>query len=167
MALNIPLCDDLDATDPTCMLFMAGLVVAFAPSIIVEAGTYKGHFAEMAQQLAPNARVFTADVLDHGYIPTSPQTALYRGDFEAMLAEAALWGIDVAFIDSGPPFPADSFEAGIRLRHYLAVKQRMVRGGIILTHDTNADDWVGVDTIRANATLVLHGGRGLTMEVVR
>lgn len=164
MALVFP--DDDVGTERETLEVLAALVAANSPGVTVEAGTYKGHFAENAVQVARMTCVFTADTIDHGYRPTDEWIVDYRGDFEAMLEEKDINHIDFAFIDSGPPFK-EGFEKGVRKRHYDAAKARMVMGGVICVHDTNQTDWFGAEEIIANATVRLKGGRGLTVEVVR
>lgn len=164
VTLIYPENDDV-GTERETLEILALLVAANAPGVTVEAGTYKGHFAENAIEACPRTTVFTADTIDHGYRPSDEWIYDYRGDFEAMLEELDITHVDFAFIDSGPPF-AKEFEKGVRKRHYNAVKKRMLSGGIICVHDTNKTDWFGVHEIIANATFRLTSGRGLTVEVI-
>ena len=165
MALIFP--EDSVGTEQSTLEILAALVAANAPGVTVEAGTYKGHFAENALEVAPRTTVFTADTIDHGYSPASKWIYDYRGDFEDMLFVLNINHVDFAFIDSGPPFvEGEEFERGVRKRHYDAVKQRMVSGGVICCHDTNSTDWFGADEIIANATIRITSGRGLTVEVL-
>ena len=165
MAVTLVYPEDDVGTERETLELLALLVAANAPGLIVEAGTYKGHFAENAIEACPRTTVFTADTIDHGYRPSDEWIYDYRGDFEAMLEELDINSIDFAFIDSGPPF-AEGFEKGIRKRHYDAVKARMTPGGLICVHDTNKTDWFGAEEIIANATFRMKGGRGLTVEVI-
>jgi hypothetical protein len=168
MALIFP--EDDVGTEQSTLEILAALVAANAPGVTVEAGTYKGHFAENAVAVSRHTartRVFTADTIDHGYRPTNEWIEDYRGDFEDMLFVLDINHVDFAFIDSGPPFAkGEEFERGVRKRHYDAVKQRMVSGGVICCHDTNSTDWFGADEIIANATIRITSGRGLTVEVL-
>lgn len=164
MAVTLVYPEDDVGTERETLELLALLVAANAPDLIVEAGTYKGHFAENAIEACPRTTVFTADTIDYGYRPSDEWIYDYRGDFEAMLEELDQW-IDFAFIDSGPPF-AEGFEKGVRKRHYDAVKKRMAPGGLICVHDTNKTDWFGAEEIIANATFRMKGGRGLTVEVI-
>lgn len=164
MEVNIPLCGDSDATEEETMLFLGAFLQLLRPGIVVEAGTFKGHFAEMAAQLT-DATVFTADPGPCEYEPSTPQIVSCKMDFSAMLDTHDIRNIDVAFIDSGLPC-VNVFEAGIRFRHYEEVHSRMRSGGVIVTHDVNTTDWVGATIIRDAATILFPGGRGLALEVV-
>ena len=158
---------DSTATDKETLNFLAGLLQYTQPKLIVEAGTWKGHFSVKAAEMLPKCRVFTSDTANHfpDWEKLPDNLFFFKTDFEEMLSICVgdkFDFIDFAFIDSGPPFVQD-FEAGIRLRHYEAVKPYMNKGGLIVSHDMNKTDWHGADKIIQEADLRLTGGRGITI----
>jgi len=166
MLENLPPLDSI-ATDPETLEFLQALVIYQHPTLIVEAGTYLGHFAILAARGVPDAIVYTADTCPYEWPQfMEPNIRFYLGDFTEMLPVLAPGTVDFAFIDSGPPFK-DAWENDVRLRHYEAVKPYMKAGGLIVSHDMNATDWSGAETIRAEAGLRLVGGRGITIRQVQ
>lgn len=152
---------DSEATDEPSLNLLITLAVYLQPAIIVEAGTWKGHFSVTAAEWLPNSRVYTADTYEAGVIGP-PNMRFFHGDFEAMLRIVPA-PINFAFIDSGPPFVQD-WEHGIRWRHYCAVKPFMAPGGLIISHDMNSRDWNHAEDILAESDLYLPGGRGITIK---
>lgn len=162
---------DTCGADLATLEFLAALVNLAQPKVLVEAGSYCGHFALYAAKVMADwgGEVWTADPLLHdnwtALIASNGLTNLHYvpADFGA-IPFAALGPVDFAFVDSGAPF-ANGWEDGLRLRHYELAKQVVRPGGLIVTDDTAADDWQGVQRIRAEAALVLPGARGLSVRV--
>ena len=82
-----------------------------------------------------------------------------------MLAGIPKQSIDLAFIDSGPPF-SQEWDGDVRFRHYKDVISYMAPGGLIVSHDMNSTDWPGADKIIEQSSLRLTGGRGITIQQV-
>ena len=157
-------------TETETLHFLYGLLKYMQPKVIVEAGTCRGDFTVLARIACPSAEIFTADIFKHKWIADLGNLAMFfLGDFEKMLREL-LQGreIDFAFIDSGPPpvLLPPQLEAGVRLRHYDAVKPYMSKGGIIATHDTEKTDWTGALSITADADIRFNYGRGLSLRQI-
>ena len=152
--------DDLDghATDPETFALLFEVLTYVRPHVIVEAGTYRGHFAFGAARLLPEARVFSSDIVkaDCGRPATPANLTLFVGDFEAMLATLTE-APDFAFVDSG-----GGDEEGVRLRHWRAAQAGVRVGGLVACHDTLADGWMGGREIGGQGVR-LQGGRGLTL----
>lgn len=160
----LPPLDDL-ATDVETLTFLFCLLEYQCPSLVVEAGTWRGHFSLMAAYLLPSSTVWTADTVDNA--AEGPDNfKFFLGDFEKMLERLEPKSIGFAFIDSGPPFEGD-WEDTIRWRHYQAVKPYMSPGGLIVSHDMNNCDWQHADDIIAEANIRLKGGRGITIYQVK
>jgi predicted O-methyltransferase YrrM len=160
----IPL--DTLSTDLETLRVLGVLVSYQQPNVIVEAGTYKGHFAVMASNVAPQSRIHTADTSDYGWQEFKPpNVTFYLQDFSEMLVGFPKQFIDFAFIDSGPPF-VEEWEDHVRYRHYQDVMPYMAPGGLIISHDMNSTDWHGADKIIQQASLRLTGGRGITIQQV-
>ncbi len=155
-------------TETETLHFLYGLLHYTQPKVIVEAGTCRGDFTSMAHTACPNAAIYTADIFKHKWIGDLMEYGVFfQGDFEKMLQEWLVGGgIDFAFIDSGPPpiLLPPQHEAGVRIRHYNAVKPYMKAGGIIATHDTGKTDWTGAASIVADASIHLDCGRGLSLR---
>ena len=159
---QLPPLDDM-ATDLETLQFLNKFLVYVQPKIVVEAGTWKGHFSVVAAEYLPNSRVYTADIFNHD-LPKIQNLFAYIGDFEEML-ERISEPINFAYLDSGPPFfEGDELESGIRWRHYQAVKPLMAKGGLIVNHDMNSRDWNYAEDILADSSLYLPGGRGITIK---
>ena len=156
---------DLDetATDADSLYFLFSLAVFCKPKLIVEAGTWKGHFGFTMGNLLPETKVYTADPLD--FNRGSPDNTIYfQGDFCDMLEQLDLKDIDMAYIDSGPPYSGD-WDYDVRWRHYQAVIPRMAPGGLIASHDMNTK-WKNSEKIHEVASIYLTAGRGLTIQQV-
>ena len=156
---------DLDevATDAASLYFLFALISFLNPKVVVEAGTWKGHFSLTLAQIMPSIAIYTADPIRFMKEPGLLQ--YYQGDFVDMLESYKLDSIDLAYIDSGPPCSSD-WDHGIRWRHYQAVIPRMAPGGLIISHDMNDRDWEGADKIFELASIYLSAGRGLTIQQV-
>lgn len=166
-----PLPSSGDATGVDTLHLLSALLILSRPSLIVEAGTFKGHFAIAAASACPSAHIWTADVARHPeWLEVAAQFGLasrihfYEGDFAAMLSEHfQLRSVDFAYIDSGPA-RGHTVRDDIRWQHYLAAKPYMCRHGIVATHDTNAAaQWRHGEDIVADASLVLCGDLGLAL----
>ena len=183
MDLKQPPLDDT-ATDPETLEFLYHLIRYLKPRVIVESGTYMGHFTLVALAASPTSFLYTADPRQY-YTYSAKEMAEqngistkrlveFRGTFHEMLAEHPFLteGVNLAFIDSGPPYGDSDFvdpkEAThkIRWQDYQAVKNYMAYNGIIISHDMNACGWPGHKEI-LDEGILLPGGRGITMHTVR
>lgn len=154
---------DTVATDKESLNFLFGLLNYIKPKVIVEAGTYKGHFAVGAARLLPDSHIYTADINVHADLPELPNLTFYRGDFVDMLNEYQL-GFDFAFIDSGPP--PNVFEdpdiRTIRSQHWEVAKKLAHVYGLLVCHDMVQNSWHGGIEI-AGESVRLWGGCGLSL----
>ena len=148
------------ATDQESLNFLFGLLNYIKPKVIVEAGTYKGHFAVGAARMLPESRIYTADIDVHTTLPELPNLTFYQGDFVDMLNEYRL-GFDFAFIDSGPPPGGDKTKT-IRMTHWEAAKRLCHVRGILACHDMAANNWHGGPEITGESVRLL-GGRGISL----
>ena len=167
---------DGTAGDQDSLTFLGALIQMAQPRVVLEAGTYRGHFALLAGRLVQRwgGYVFTADPIEHNWIHLIAANALQdtvefvQDDF-VKVGERLTAPADFAFIDSGPPFlggpgPTDpGWDHGVRFRHYELAKQWVRPGGLVLVDDVNATDWQGSLRIREEATLLFPGGRGLSL----
>lgn len=162
------------ALDIQAMAFCAQLVLTTKPIIVVEAGTFKGTFTNMAQELQQNLGVFghvyTADPICYGHsLRLNVNVSYLQDDFErlAVVYPEIVGEVNLALIDSGPPFPGnpepgeEGWDSDIRWRHFNTCKDWMAPGGLILVDDLNARDWNHADEIAEQCGLVLTIGRGL------
>jgi predicted O-methyltransferase YrrM len=161
---------DATATDAETLEVLAALIRLQKPSVVVEAGTYRGHGAlYMAAALEANGRgiLWTADPVDHGQgeaLEGVRNVHVCRYDFLDLLAWLSV--VDFAFIDASGPGPDG---AALRWLHFEAVRANMNPGGMICVHDTAADDWSdgeggrSVLRIREACQLNLTSGRGLSV----
>jgi predicted O-methyltransferase YrrM len=154
---------DSTATDWESLTLLYGLALYLRPKVIVEAGTYQGHFAVVVARLLPECAVWTADPQSRLGEGAEPNLHFVRADFDAMLADQPdLRGqVDFAFIDSGPPWAAE--EPEMRWRHWTSCKAFMRSGGIMACHDTNAATTWPRGTDIARESLRLNGGRGVCL----
>jgi hypothetical protein len=162
----IPPFDDI-SIDDISLRRVAGIIMVRKPQVIVEAGTYRGHFAALAAaSVGPTVSVYTADPTAFVMTPWPEQITFHHGCFLEMLAlyrEELEGKVEFAFIDSGPPCTKDHKEwSTIRIDHYEAVKSYLTPDGLIMVHDTNATDWEGANQIIAEAFWRTRQGRGLT-----
>lgn len=148
---------DTHATDLETFAALFPLLLYLKPKVIVEAGTYDGHFAIGAATLLPDSKVFSADVIQRT-MPKElpPNLTLHFGDFEEMLKVHEL-GFDFGFIDSG-----GQGEPEVRLRHWRVAQKRVRVGGILVCHDTVARSWEGGEEI-VSESVNLPGGRGMCL----
>ncbi|NIW93484.1 MAG: hypothetical protein GWN20_11520, partial [Phycisphaerae bacterium] len=109
---------DITATDVESLLQLYNLLFYTSPYVIVEAGTYKGHFSVAAARLLPKCHVFTADIDRFCELPDLPNLTFYHGDFADMMEEFNITH-DFAFIDSGPA-TVEGFKNPnhVRLKHW-------------------------------------------------
>ncbi len=181
--LKHPPLDDT-ATDVETLQFLFCLIEYMKPLVIVESGTYKAHFVLFALAANPSALIFTADprqyhektVKEMAKINDLPTDNIieFRGTFIEMLAQNPhlAGSINLAFIDSGPPYGAgtvftlDEATHKIRWQDYQAVKNYMAYNGIIISHDMNQCGWPGHREI-LDEGILLPGGRGITLHTVR
>lgn len=132
------------------------------PTLIVEAGTYRGHFSVGAARILPESNVWTADIKQQFEDPKLENFHFHEGDFEEMLEWIPKF--DFGFIDSGPPWHGGEDpkpETGLRLSHWYAAWEKLEVGGLLVCHDTVRHDWLGGDEIVAGGT-TLRVGRGIT-----
>lgn len=182
--LLAPKLDDT-ATDAKTLEFLFNLIRYYEPLVIVESGTYMGHFSLIAVAAFPKTLIYTADPRQY-YEKTVQEMAKnndlpaeniieFRGTFIEMLAAypQLAGNINLAFIDSGPPYSNDPVhftleEAThkIRWQDYQAVKNYMAYNGIIISHDMNQGGWPGHTEI-LDEGILLPGGRGITLHTVR
>lgn len=159
-----------EATEQETIIFLIGLLAYLEPSLVVESGTYRGHFALAASITLPSSRVLTCDPVDYS-VQRLSNLEYFHQDFEDMLEGLNERSIGFAFIDSGPipgPEPGTFLvEDEVRWRHYQAVKPYMAPGGLIVVHDMNNRDWYKADQILAEASLYLPAGRGITIKQVK
>lgn len=161
-------CVDTTASNPATWDFLAALVAAQQAKCIVEAGTYRGHgtFA-MAESVAINhwhdAHIWTADVEDHGVQAVldatglAPWVTVCIERFETML-DRITQPIDLAFIDA-----SEEDNAMLRLQYVDLVLPKLAPNGIIVCDDSTNDTWEGAKMLRAQASLYLPVGTGLTL----
>ena len=137
------------------------------PTIVVEAGTYKGTFAITAATLSQNAHIYTADAIDHNWREllarnnVQERVSFVNADFEQIAVQypAIVGQVDLALIDSG--WPMITHESGVRARHFKAAQRWMKPGGSILIDDLRNRDWPGAEEIAAQCCVILPTDRGL------
>ena len=154
---------DLEATEIETLAFLGEFLRYMQPELIVEAGTWRGHFASLAAQMCPESEIHTADVKHwDDDKPQHPNLHYHICDFEEMLPKLPK-SVDFAFIDSGPVDFENikEHEHFIRFRHWRACKKYLSRGGYMACHDMINDDWAGADVIKEESGLYLPAGRGL------
>jgi predicted O-methyltransferase YrrM len=155
---------DTTATDEGSLMFLFALAFYLKPKVVVEAGTYQGHFSVVLARLLPDCHVWTADPYTRMSESSSPSNLHFvQGDFDEMLnARPILKGrVDFAFIDSGPPMAVE--EPEVRWRHWTSCKAFMRSGGVMACHDTNtASEWPRGMEI-ASESMRLDGGRGVCL----
>ena len=179
---------DDTATDKESLQFLYGLIQYLQPSLIIESGTYTGHFALFAQKASPGSLIYTADprqyhekTLTELYELNGLDTRTlieYRGTFEEMLEEyrdRLYKKVRLAFVDSGPPFNLDGrmyldendeTVHSIRWHDYLLAKEFVGYGGFVVVHDMNQAGWPGHIEMWKEG-IHLNGGRGVTIHQVR
>ena len=163
--MNMPPLDGT-ATDLETLGMLTALAKYQRPSLIVESGTYMGHFSILAGLTLPHAVIHTADTTYYGWRKYKPDNVNFHlQDFSEMLVSLPKQSIHFAFIDSGPPF-AQAWEDHVRYRHYQDVMPYMAPGGLVVSHDMNSTDWFGADKIIEQASVRLTGGRGITIQQV-
>ncbi len=157
---------DAESCDPRTLTVLLALLIHEEPRVVVEAGSYQGHFAVQAggilQAYNLSGRVWTADPADHGVADRIVAAGLagrvfyHHTTFEELLTLCPA-PIDFAFLDATERGGA----AAMRLTHLTTVLPLMRPGGLICVDDTKGD-WCGVDVIR-RAGIPLGGARGLTV----
>jgi hypothetical protein len=147
------------ATDEESLRYLFALLEFVRPRVIVEAGTYRGHFACGAARIVPGAHIHTFDPIDHGWPRTDPNITYHQRDFDFVPEP-----FDFAFVDSGPPFvEGTEWEHTMRWRHWKFACESILPGGIVVCHDTGTTDWQHATDIIAMSGLHLQAGRGLTI----
>lgn len=156
-----------DALESGLLQFVAEMLWLLKPKVIVEAGTYRGHFAAVASASCPSAIVWTADpnTFELHEAAHAPNVKHFRGDFDHMLDQhVGLQSVDIAMIDSGPAEGTTVDDLDMRWRHFNSVKAYMKHGGLILIDDTDGN-WNHVDDIKTQG-VTFYGKRGLTVVQV-
>jgi predicted O-methyltransferase YrrM len=149
--------------DVACML--ASFV---QPKVVVEAGTYSGHFLfAMANILCTigQGKVYSADLTDRvtpllAETPSLlPHIVFHHGDFLEMLATVPD-PIDFAYIDA-----SSTEDEHMRWEHATVVFPRLSPGGLMLVDDTGSEDWADAKKFREWTTNSIHlpQYRGLTI----
>lgn len=165
----LPLLSSVDdtASDPAVWDFLASMIAALQPRVIVEAGTYRGHGAfAMGEALLRDkieGHIHTADVEDHYVYDALDRAGLgqyvtfYHGRFEHML-ELVQGPIDLAFIDA-----SEEENAALRIDYLNLVLPRLSPHGIAIVDDATDDGWPGAKVLRDQCSLYLPTGRGLAL----
>lgn len=135
------------------------------PEVVVEAGTYKGHFAFAAANILRQlgkGKVYTADTInfiDHLWTDAStitPFIHFLHGDFLDLLKDVPD-PIDFGYID------ASTLEnPHLRWEHATAVFKRLRLGGILMVDDTEGD-WGDAKRFQVAGDIHLSQHRGLTI----
>lgn len=162
---------DTTSVDEPTHKWLINLLTFLQPRFVIEAGTYRGHFAIVAGALLRNqqkgGRVWSFDPTDYGvqgYLVQNKITnvTLVAGGFEELEKQYAyLKGVvDLAFVDSGPDGPApEGFPADMRWQHYCLAKEYVRPKGLVVVDDLFGD-WAHVEEIKAECW-ILEGGRGV------
>jgi predicted O-methyltransferase YrrM len=157
------------ASAPEAIDLIAMFVHFTNPRVVVESGTYKGHFAyaisNILRLLGNGGKVYTADPVDKvsdtlalpGADELRPQIHYHKGDFLEMLADVP-GPIDVAYIDASDPN-----DPLLRRKHALAVWKRLAARGLLFVDDTASKDWEDAKFFRQISSLHLPQHRGLTI----
>jgi len=133
---------DTEATEQEICELLAALVRVRKPTVVVEAGTYRGHGAlYMADTCRRNGvgHVYTFDPVDHGLQYWLAKNSLedwctfIRGEY------AVPKSVDFAFIDASAIDETGRMNASPRALHFEATRARLSPGGIICVHDTHCD----------------------------
>jgi predicted O-methyltransferase YrrM len=144
------------ASAPEAIDLIAMFVHFTNPRVVVESGTYKGHFAyaisNILRLLGNGGKVYTADPVDK-----VSDTLALPGDFLEMLADVP-GPIDVAYIDASDPN-----DPLLRRKHALAVWKRLAARGLLFVDDTASKDWEDAKFFRQISSLHLPQHRGLTI----
>lgn len=157
---------DTEAVDAKSLTLLLALVLHESPKVIVEAGTYQGHFALQAAAACAAyslpGRVWTADPVDHGIPQRIADAGLSGRVFYNQMSYSDMLGlvpapIDFAFIDA----TEQGGDPTMRLRHLVETMPLMRPGGLVVMDDTKTD-WVGAD-IGRRMGIPLSGARGLTL----
>ena len=178
-------------TDQETLMFLQSLTFYVKPKVVVESGTFWGHFVFAAFAGYRFSRIYTADPFPHKHIfeeyleknkEPMKNAQIYRhlGDLPSLLEEyEELRGhINLAFIDSGPPCADQPSNEGVesdaeafsdhnrRWKDYKLIKPYMTHQGLIISHDANQAGWPGSKEIM-DESILLNGGRGITIHQVR
>lgn len=156
---------DYEASDPANVDLACMLVNFIRPKVVVEAGTYKGHFAFAVANILRQygeGKVYTADPTDRvtalfDLVPfLLPHLHYHQGDFLEMLKDVPD-PIDFAYIDA-----SSKENPRMRMEHMKTVYPRLNDGGLILIDDTEGD-WDDAWRFRDRADIHLGQHRGLTI----
>jgi predicted O-methyltransferase YrrM len=157
------------ASAPASIDLMGMLVNFIQPSIVVEAGTYRGHLALAVANILrahEHGTIYTADTVDNfsgtlaHITELQPFVRWYHGDYLDMLAEIE-GEIDLAYIDA-----SSKQDSRLRLTHAERTFERLRPGGLLVADDTASTDWQEGEVFRdwAKCTGIhLSQHRGLTI----
>lgn len=157
------------ASDSAAIDLLAMFAWFTEPKIVVEAGTYKGHFAyaisNILRMIGKGGKVYTADPIDNisqtlampDADPLRPQIHYHHGDFLEMLADVP-GPIDLAYIDA-----SSTEDPLLRRKHAMAVWKRLAPRGLLFVDDTASKDWEDAKFFRQISSLHLPQHRGLTI----
>ena len=159
--VNIPPLDE-EATELETLTFLMHLLEYVNPQMIVEAGTYKGHFALIASAICPRSWIWTSDIHNWGF-ESQRNITYFQEDFEVML-DKCIVPPQFAFIDSGPARGVLVEDKAVRWRHYKAACRVMPKGSLVVVHDMIQCHWDHGEEIKQEASLYLHAGRGMTIK---
>jgi predicted O-methyltransferase YrrM len=160
--------DDM-ASAPEAIDLIAMFVHFTNPKIVVESGTYAGHFAyavaNILRLLGNGGKVYTADPVDNitttmslpGADTLRPHITYHKGDFLEMLEDVP-GPIDLAYIDA-----SSKEDPLLRRKHAMAVWKRLAARGLMFVDDTASKDWEDAKWFRQIAALHLPQHRGLTI----
>lgn len=153
-----------ETSDPRTSLLLWALVRFMRPTVIVEAGTFQGHTAlAMADGILADVEghVWTCDTNPSNVMEYAEKLGLagritfVQKDFEEMLAEIPDQ-VSLAYLDAGPD------NGGLRWRHFEAVRDKLVPGGIVVVDDV-AGVWPHSDEFRKMASLYFPNPRGVAI----
>lgn len=172
VAMRLPI--HMDASGSEFLEWLSTYLIWVRPGIVVEAGTFQGHFALVAAKTAQlhsiPMKIWTADVSDFGVAQriTEFELAEYitalQCDFERMLDEhIGIASVELAYIDSGPTDGVETSD-DIRWKHLQAVMPYMKRGGLIIVDDTHATaKWERKNDIKSLGTTIGTPQRAVTL----
>lgn len=163
----LPEWDD-EASDRRTVMCLTSMILLLDPKVIVEAGTYRGHFclftAEMMRLNGLTGHIWTTDIADLDVTSRlklnglDDRVTVSTEGYDAFL-DTFTEPIDFAYIDAS--FRGDP---AMRVRHVQRTFDHLAPGGLIAIDDTAAakGDWLGVEFLRHAARLHLTGARGLS-----
>jgi predicted O-methyltransferase YrrM len=156
------------ASAPEAIDLIAMFVHFTRPKVVVESGTYRGHFAyaiaNILRLLESDGKVYTADPIDNisrtlslpDAEPLRPYIEYHHGDFRDMLKTVG--PIDLAYIDA-----SSVDNPHLRKEHAALVWKKMAPRGLMFIDDTASKDWEDAHFFRQVCSLHLPQHRGLTI----